>query len=104
MAKADQDLLASGGRLLAQHAYTHQTAGGQFLNRGDLGHGCLPLEPGPHFPSGLDAGLGLGGAISVTCAYPYWINDMAWHSRSLIATLRYVPCLFNQQKIQAIEV
>lgn len=40
----------------------------------------------------------------MTCAYPFWINDMAWLSRSLIATLRYVPCLFNQQQIQAIEV
>lgn len=29
---------------------------------------------------------------------------MAWLCRSPIATLRYVPCLLNQQKIQAIEV
>lgn len=63
-----------------------------------------PANLVPTCPLGLDPGLGLGAVISVTFAELFWINDMAWLSRSPIATLRYVPCLFNQQKFQAIEV
>lgn len=99
MAKADQDLLASGGRLLGSGGHTadsKQADSSSIAMSWDMGS-VYPSSLVPTCLPGSMPDWGLGGAISVTCAYPFWINDLAWLSRSLIATLRYVPCLFNQQ-------
>lgn len=101
MAKADQDLLASGGRPLGRWQKQQQRS--RIMKQTGRWQ-AAPRTWSPTCPPDSIPDWDWGAVISVTFAELFWINDMAWLSRSPIATLRYVPCLFNQQKIQAIEL